>query len=182
MKSILLILTFCILQLSFLGQQRVFKQHGIRTVETIITNTRKPERSFVLKQTFDKKGNLIEEIKSEISGEIIEHTKITLEKYKKTEVKIDNSGNEIYKEISIKNKDGKTIETISENLLKQTKEIKKFSYDKWGKLVTEVWLDNKGNAERTKKYHYDKEGLLIKQVSFDENNKIIFEKEIHYEH
>ncbi|MFA9219820.1 MAG: hypothetical protein ACEQSL_01390 [Sediminibacterium sp.] len=181
MKNILILLGFIFFQFATSAQQRVYKQHGVRTVETKITNTRKPDRSFVLSQTFDKKGNLIEEIKTESTGKIVEHVIYSYEKNKKTALKKDNAGNEIYKEITIKNKDGKTIETSSENFLKHSKESRRYTYDKWGKLTIEVWLNDKNEIDRTKKYFYNNEGLLIQQVSLDEKNVIIFQKDIRYE-
>ena len=163
------------------GQQRTYRQHGIRSVETQITNTRKPERSFILKQTYDKKGNLLEEIKTESSGKIIEHLVFTYEKNRKTSIKKDATGNVVIMEISTRNKDGKVIETFSENFLKHSKEGRKYFYDKWGKLTSEIWLNNKNEVERTKNYYYNSEGLLIKQISLDETNTVIFQKDIRYE-
>jgi hypothetical protein len=181
MKFKLLLILLLFAQLTLSAQQRTYKQHGIRKVETTITNPRKPDRSFVLKQTFDKKGNLIEEIKTEGNGEIVDHVTYTYEKYKKTATEKDNAGNIISKEITIKNKDGKTIETSSENFLKHSKEGRKYTYDKWGKLTVELWLNDKNKIERTKKYIYNAEGMLIQQVSLDDKNVIIFQKDIRYE-
>ncbi len=179
LKLSLLLLLFAPLML--LAQQRTYKQHGIRKVETNITNPRKPDRSFVLTQTFDKKGNLIEEVKTESTGEIVEHVVYSYEKYRKTAIEKDNAGNVISKEIILKNKDGKTIETSTENFLKHSKEGRKYTYDKWGKLTVELWLNDKDKIERTKKYIYNAEGLLIQQVSLDEKNVVIFQKDIRYE-
>lgn len=181
MKNILVLLGVIFFQFAASAQQRVYKQHGVRKVETKITNIRKPERSFVLSQTFDKKGNLIEEIKIENTDKVVEHLIYTYEKKKKTIVKKDNAGNVIYKEVNIKNKDGKTIEFSSENFLKHTKESRTYEYDKWGKLTVEVWLDDENKVERTKKYFYNSEGLLIQQISLDNKNVIIFQKDIRYE-
>ena len=176
----LLLITLLCANSSF-SQERIIKQHGITKVETQITNTRKPEKSFKLVQTYGKKGKLLEEIKTNYKGEIVEHNKYWYDNYKKTVIKYDNLGNEIAKEVTIKNKDGKTIETSSENYLKKLKSGRKYTYDKWGKLRSEIWLNNIGEIERTKNYEYNDEGLLIKQTSLDETNSVIFEKEIHYE-
>lgn len=181
MKNIFILFELMIIPFASISQQRTFKQHGIRKVETKITNTRKSERSFVVTQTYDKKGNLSEELKIDNNGQIAEHIICFYEKNKKTTIKKDSLGNEISREIIIKNKDGKTIETSSENLLKKHKEGRKYTYDKWGKLTSEFWLNDKGEIERTKKYFYNEEGLLIQQISLDEKNKVIFQKDIRYE-
>lgn len=181
MKSINLSIFLLSLSIAVFGQQTTLKQHGIRTVTSKVTNTNKPEKCFTLTQKLDKKGNLIEEIKIDNEGKIVEHNVMVYEKNKKTTMRIDPQGNTISSEIVIKNKDGKTIETISENLLKQRKESRKYVFDKWGKLEKEEWIDAHNKIERTKKYYYDSEGLLIKQVSLDETGKIIFQREISYE-
>jgi hypothetical protein len=181
MKNIFLLIAFIVLNFGSIAQQRTYRQHGVRSVVTQITNIRKPDRSFVLKQNYDKKGNLIEEIKIENSGEIVEHIIYSYEKGRKTSIKLDNSGNEIYRETVLKNKDGKITESTSENFLKHTKESRKYTYDKWGKLIIELWLNDKNETERTKKYFYNDEGLLIQQISLDEKNEVIFQKDIRYE-
>lgn len=181
MKNLLIICVLLCIHFTTNGQQRTYKQHGIRSVETQITNPRKPERSFLLKQTYDKKGKLLEEIKTESSGKVIEHLVFTYKKNTKTTIKKDSAGNVILMETSTRNKDGKVIETFSENFLKHTKEGRKYIYDKWGKLTSEVWLNNINQVERTKNYYYNSEGLLIKQISLDETNTVIFQKDIRYE-
>lgn len=180
MKNIIIAISIVLSQFGVFAQQKTYKQHGIKQVQTKIINTRKPERSFVLNQTYDKKGNLLEEIKTDINGKIAEHLIYHYEKYKKTIVKKDNLGNEIFIETVIKNKDGKTIETTSENLLKHLKERRKYEYDKWGKLTSESWFNNKDEVERTKKYFYNEEGMLVQQISFDGKGEIIFQKDITY--
>lgn len=180
MKFTSLTILFVSAAFAVLGQQVTLKQHGIRTVTSRVTNTSKPEKCFTLTQRLDKKGNLIEEIKIDNEGKIVEHNVMAYEKNKKTTVRFDPEGNRISSETVIKNKDGKTIETISENFLKQRKESRKYLFDKWGKLIEETWLNDQNKIERTKKYFYDSEGLLIKQISLDETGKIIFQREIAY--
>lgn len=180
MKSLQITIIFSILAIATFGQQSVLKQHGIRTVTSKITNPNKPEKCFTLTQKLDKKGNLIEEIKVDIEGKIIEHNLMIYEKNKKTTFRLDPEGNKVSYETTIKNKEGKTVETISENYLKQRKETRKYIFDKWGKLVEEEWLNTQNQIERTKKYFYDSEGMLIKQISLDSSGQIIFQREISY--
>lgn len=180
MKNIIIALSIVLSQFGVFAQQKTYKQHGIKKVQTKITNTRKPDRSFVLNQTYDKKGNLLDELKTDSNGQIVEHLIYHYEDNKKTIIKKDNLGNEIFRETIIKNKDGKTIETTSENLLKQQKEGRKYVYDKWGNLTSEIWIDNKDEIERTKQYFYNEEGMLIQQISLDEKGEIIFQKDITY--
>ena len=181
MKSI--ISTLLLLSIVFLtfGQKTIYQHHKINSVTTKVTNPNKPEKSFTLTQKIDKKGNVIEEFKIDNANKKVEHTKTSIEKNKKVTCHLDSEGNIIASETILTNKDGKVIETTSENILKQRKDTRRYNYDKWGKLVEETWLNSQSKIIRIKKYFYNDEGLLVKQISIDESGEIIFQKDISYE-
>jgi hypothetical protein len=92
---------------------------------------------------------------------------------------MDSNGKEYLEKIERFDERGELIEEIKYDLDGGIKEHIQYVYD--GKfLMKEIYLDHKGNVDKTYVYEYDPDGLRISKKYFDNKDRIYKEKRYRY--